>query len=325
MKQAHFVVAVDDAGQRLDVFLGQRFADLSRSRITSLIRRGDAWVDGVVRKPSFILRGSEHILLQLPQPTLMDLKPEPIPLEVIHQDDLLLVLNKPRGLVVHMGAGNRTGTLVNALLALDIPLSDVGGGRRPGIVHRLDKGTSGVLIVAKENAAHLELKCQFAERKVEKRYRAIICGVPDDDEFIVESPLDRHPVNRKRMAVVKHGGRAARTEFSVLERFKEFAMVDAIMRTGRTHQIRVHLAHSGFPVVGDGLYGGREAASTRADRLGDDEVLTLINGLGGHALHAWRIAFRHPGSLDKVAFETLLPDDMSQIVERLRSVSSSEV
>ena len=259
-------MSAPEAGTRLDRYLQAHAADLSRTRLQALIAAGHVTVDGAPPKASLRLRAGQAVRVDVPPPVPLALEPEPIPLEVVYEDAAVVVVNKPAGLVVHPGAGHATGTLVHALLAHCGPaLSGIGGVRRPGIVHRLDRGTSGLLVVAKTDRAHLGLAGQLKARQVERRYLALVHGEVPHLEGVVETAIGRDPHDRLRMAVRPPGaGRAALTRYRVLERFRTPAPLTLLavqLGTGRTHQIRVHLAHLGFPVVGDRTYRRRAAGS----------------------------------------------------------------
>jgi len=229
--------------------------------------------------------------INVPEPEKSKLEAENIPLDIIYEDKDILVINKPRGLTVHPGAGNRSGTLVNALLHHCRDLSGIGGVERPGIVHRLDKDTSGILLVAKNDKAHQVLSAQFKDRTIQKTYLAIVKGNPKKDEGTIAEPIGRHPVNRKKMAV-SHKGREAVTHYKVLKRFKEYSLVELKPKTGRTHQLRVHLAHIGHSILGDPVYGKGNA----------------------QLLHAYKIKFTHPRTEKELEFEAKLPDDMLKLI-----------
>src|SRR5512137_2221320 len=279
-----FLVDAADAGQRLDVFVA-RVSGLSRARVHALIEAGSVRVTDHPQKPRYAVKLGDRVVLTVPPAEPLALTPEPIPLEILYEDDHLLVLDKPAGLVVHPGAGRTTGTLVHALLAHCRNLPGIGGVERPGIVHRLDRDTSGVMVVAKSEVAHASLSAQFKERVVRKRYVALVHGQVEQEAGRIEAAIGRRENDRKRMGVRTRGGREARTAYRVLRRLPGMTLVEAGLETGRTHQIRVHLAHIGHPVVGDAVYGGRRerrlAASggSRAER---------------QMLHAWRLGFRHP-------------------------------
>ena len=310
------VVPPEAAGQRFDRFLAER-AGLSRARAQKLIEAGAAALDGRPAAQDERLRAGQAITYTLPPPQPTDLVPEPIPLDISYEDADLLVVNKPRGLVVHPGAGRRTGTLVNALLARVTDLSGVGGRLRPGIVHRLDKDTSGLLLVAKNDFAHHALTAQLARRQVERRYLALVWGTPPQDEFDIEAPIARHPVARTRMAVLaRAGARPAATRVWMRERLGCASLVEARLATGRTHQIRVHLAHVGYPLLGDPTYGterGRQLAS-----LLGPQSRRLLEALGGQALHAYFLAFTHPRSGQRLAFQVLPPPPFQELLAALR-------
>jgi 23S rRNA pseudouridine1911/1915/1917 synthase len=247
--------------------------------------------------------------VEVPDPIPAEPLPEPIPLAVLYEDARLLVLDKPAGIVVHPGAGAPSGTLVNALLHHVKDLSGVGGVLRPGIVHRLDRGTSGVLLVAKDDAAHRHLARQFAGRSVEKDYLALVLGVPEPRQGVIDRPIGRHPVERQRMAV-RAGGREARSSFRVVEAFDGASLLEVRIHTGRTHQVRVHLASLGHPVAGDATYGGRRAAPGAAGRA--------LAALRRPALHAARLAFDHPDEGRRLAFASPLPQDIQDVLHALR-------
>ncbi len=319
-----FEVPHELSGTRLDSFLVKRFPDLSRSKCQQMVREGLVRVNGaVVTKPGFTLHGGERVDVQIPEPEPAHLQPEHIPITVLYEDDDLLIVDKPRGMVVHPGAGVKSGTLVNALLAMGIPLSDIAGPERLGIVHRLDKGTSGVMVVAKTNFAHLHLARQFAEHKIDKRYLAIVVGEPNFEHKIVAAPLMKHPEDPEKFTIA--AGRNLRssqavdavTEVWVRERFKGFALLEVKPITGRTHQIRVHLQHLVLPVVGDETYNGRAKAIKVARELKRDDLLQAIQSINGQALHSWRLTILHPRTEKPLTIEAPLPDDMSQLLELL--------
>lgn len=316
-----FEVPQSLSGTRLDSFLVKRFPDFSRSKCQQMVREGFVKVnDVIVTKPSFVLRGGERVFVQVPEPVPSPLQPERIPITVLYEDDDLLMIDKPRGMVVHPGAGVRSGTLVNALLAMGVPLSDIAGPNRLGIVHRLDKGTSGVMVVAKTNFAHLHLARQFAEHKVDKRYLAIVVGKPDFEHKVIAVPLMKHPKDPEKFTVAV--GRSLRsssatdavTEIWVRERFEGFALLEAKPITGRTHQIRVHLQHLGFPIVGDETYNGRSKAVKVAREMKRNDLLQAIQALSGQALHSWRLTILHPQTEKPITIEAPLPDDMKRLL-----------
>jgi 23S rRNA pseudouridine1911/1915/1917 synthase len=298
METQEFLVDPKEAGKRLDVFVAQA-SGLSRARVQGLIEAGDVLVAGHPQKARYLVRAGERIGVTVPPAVSLDLVPEPFPLEILFEDEQLLVLNKPAGLVVHPGAGRRTGTLVHALLAHCRDLPGIGGVERPGIVHRLDRDTSGVMLVAKTDLAHHALSHQFKTRIVRKRYLALVHGELGQDAGRIEANIGRREDDRKRMGVKRKGGREAVTTFRVLARSAGRTLLDLGLETGRTHQIRVHLAHIGHPVVGDQMYGGRR------ERHGKGEGMRQL-------LHAWRIGFRHPTTEGWLEFEAPIPADFRQ-------------
>lgn len=315
MAQSHDLVADEDAaGRRLDAWLAARLPALSRARLQALITDGQVLLDGVPCRPSSRLRAGQGVVVHVPPPVKARPEPEDIPLEVVHDDARLLVVNKPPGLVVHPGAGTASGTLVNALLQHVGDLSGIGGVLRPGIVHRLDKGTSGLMVVAKDDETHRALVRQFASRKVEKEYLALVLGVPRARKGEIDSPIGRHPVHRKKMAAGAPRGRDARTSWEREEALDGAALLRVRIHTGRTHQIRVHLASLGHPVAGDATYGGTRTPSSRRA-----EARRILQSLERPALHAARLAFDHPASGERVDLEAPLPQDLTAVLDRLRA------
>lgn len=296
----HFRAGDGDEGGRLDVFLAHH-AGLSRSRIQSLIREGAVTIAGAAVKASHTLRAGDEIAVEMREPVEAKTLPEAIALAVLYEDSSLIVVNKPRGMVVHPGCGVESGTLVNALLAHCVDLSGIGGEKRPGIVHRLDRYTSGVMMAAKSDSAHEALTAQFAARTVKKEYLAIVYGAPKDERGSIDAPVGRHPVDRKRMAVVE-SGRAAVTGYRVEERFDGYSLVRLFPLTGRTHQLRVHLTAMGHPIVGDEVYGKRAHGFP----------------IKGQALHAASLSFAHPQTGREMRFTAPLPEDMEAILAALR-------
>ncbi len=310
MDLREFIVDQGGGGQRLDVFLSGA-SGLSRARVQQLIASGHVLVGGHPQKPRHRVSPGDHIQLHVPPATPLLLTPEAIPLDILHEDDDLILLNKPPGMVVHPGAGRSTGTLVHALLAHCGTLSGVGGVERPGIVHRLDRDTSGVLVVAKTETAHQSLSRQFKARVVKKRYLALVHGEVRQDSGRIEAAIGRRENDRKRMGVRIRGGREARTVYQVLRRLPNMTILALDLETGRTHQIRVHLAHIGHPVIGDEVYGGRRERrrgvlnASRADR---------------QMLHAWRLAFHHPTTGAWVEFTAPVPEDFLRVAGSDQSI-----
>ena len=291
MVSAEFHVGPAEAGLRIDQFLAARVTALSRSRIQDLMKSGHVRVNDRETKASTKLRAGDRITLTEPPPTPATTGAEDIALEVLHEDSDLIVLNKPAGLVVHPAAGHWQGTLVNALLHHCQGLSSIGGEERPGIVHRLDKETSGCLVAAKNDAAHRALTRQFAGREVTKIYLALATGKFRETSGILEGAIGRHPIHRKKMTVLTgERGRAARTDYRVLRSVAAGALVECTLHTGRTHQIRVHLKHLGHPVLGDEVYGKRGKFSRQM-------------------LHAWKLGFTHPSSGERMNFTAPIPAD----------------
>jgi 23S rRNA pseudouridine1911/1915/1917 synthase len=307
------VVLPGDEGKRLDVWLAAALPHLSRARIQGLIGEGRIRVDGTPARASTRVRAGRTVSVSIPVPVEAVPQPEDIPLDVVYEDAHLLVVNKPAGLVVHPGAGTPRGTLVNALLRRVRDLSGVGGVIRPGIVHRLDRGTSGLLVVAKDDATHRALAAQFAGRSVEKEYLALVVGVPRVRTGELRAPIGRDPVHRQRMSVRAGKGREARTSWQLQEAFDGAALLRVRIHTGRTHQIRVHLASAGHPVAGDETYGGRHSRRTAASEA--------LGELTRPALHAWRLSFVHPSSGQLLSFEAPLPADLERVLARLRAGS----
>ena len=296
--------------ERLDTFLRGRFPAVSRGTIQRLIDEGHIRVNGRTVKPTHSPRAGEQVEVHWPEAGPATAQPEDIPLDILYEDDALLVLNKPPGLVVHPAAGHEQHTLVNALLHHCAgQLSGIGGVARPGIVHRLDKETSGCLVVAKNDETHLALSTQFATRKVEKIYQAIVCGEMTRDQGEIRAAIARHPSHRKRMAVNDDIGRAARTSYRVVERLRGATLAEVILHTGRTHQIRVHFQFIGFPLVGDATYGNRQN-----QRLADLTHYTAPRQM----LHAGQLSFIHPRTAKRMTFNAPLPEDFLDALSALR-------
>jgi len=308
-----FVVPVELAGQRLDRCLAQLSDEWTRSRIRRLVDDGRVTYNGSPAKPATLVTSGDILEVDEPPPQPVEAAAEDIPLAVLYEDAQLIVINKPAGQVVHPAAGNPSGTLVNALLHYCQDLSGIGGAVRPGIVHRLDKDTTGVMVVAKCDAAHLALSRAFSWRKIHKTYLAVCYGEPTQDEWVIDAPIDRHPRHRQQMAVGQHG-RTARTRIHVEVRLGGTAMLSCRPITGRTHQIRVHLAHAGHALIGDPLYAGRQWRN-----LSDPGVAALCHHFPRQALHAWRLEFEHPSTGESVQFEAPVPSDLSDLIDDLRS------
>jgi 23S rRNA pseudouridine1911/1915/1917 synthase len=312
MPSVHDLI-VDEAqrDQRLDVWLTRELPHLSRSRVKNLIHGGQVTVAGQVARASARLRGGQIVRLVEPDPIPAEPEAEDIPLTILFEDPCLLVIDKPPGIAVHPGAGRTSGTLVNALLHHVRDLSAIGGVLRPGIVHRLDRGTSGLLVVAKDDETHRALSHQFSSRLVKKEYLAIVLGEPKRQTGVIDTPIGRDPVHRQRMSTRAARGRTARSEYVVVEPLPGAALLRVRIQTGRTHQIRVHLASIGHPVLGDTLYGREPPASPAHDS---------VRRLDRNALHATHLAFLHPTTAATLHFDSPLPADLVELLARLRSI-----
>lgn len=294
--------AEENRGDRIDKFISDSENDISRSYAAKLCGEKLVEVNGKAEGKNYKIKGGEEIAVELPEPEELELVPENIPLNIVYEDDDVIVVNKPQGMVVHPAAGNESGTLVNALLYhCGDSLSAINGVIRPGIVHRIDKDTSGLLIAAKNNEAHLKLSEQLKERKALRKYLALVNGNIKEDSGTVNRPIGRSPSDRKKMAVIP-GGREAVTHFNVLERFGQYTLVECILETGRTHQIRVHMAYIGHSIVGDKTYGIKK------------EKFNLV----GQLLHARTIGFSHPKTGEMMEFSSQLPDYFENVLEKLR-------
>ena len=294
-----FIVSENDAKLRLDHFVAKRLPQYSRSRLQQLIRSGFVRLNDASTRPRQIVRAGDKIDVREPPVEQIEIQPQRIPLDILFEDDDLIVINKPAGLTVHPGAGQREQTLVNALLSHCTTLSGIGGKERPGIVHRLDKETSGCLVVAKNDLAHRELSRQFADRTVEKIYLALVAGKLRKPAGVIEERIGRHPVHRQRMSVTTKRGRTAKTEYRVVRSNEEASLIECRLHSGRTHQVRVHLHHLGHPVLGDKVYGVR-----------------LVKNFPRQMLHAWKLGFRHPQTGEWKQFQASVPDDFKEAVAR---------
>ena len=304
-------VGPEHAGLRLDAFLASQIEGWSRARLQKLIENEDVLVNGKPSKPSYKLREGDDLEIELTVTPTVEFAPENIPIDIVYEDDTLVVVNKPAGLVVHPAAGTPAGTLANALAYHFRQLPDGGTSVRPGIVHRLDRETSGLLVVAKTEAALENLSDQFRDRTVFKSYVALVHGRVLSNSGKIDQPLARDPSNRTRMAVVR-GGRNALSLYRVRRSFQRFTLLDVELKTGRTHQIRVHLAWLKHPVVGDETYGGG-----RDNTIQDTQLRARIRSLGRHFLHAEKLAFTHPVTKEVMKFESPLPAELSKLLELL--------
>ena len=314
--QHEFTVPEELEGIRLDLCLAKLNPDWTRSRARKLIDDDHVLLNNASGKASTSVHTGDTVVVNEPPPRPLEVEGEDIPLNVIHEDTDLLIINKPAGLVIHPAAGNPSGTLVNALLHYCQDLSGIGGVERPGIVHRLDKDTTGIMVVAKSDRAHLALSIAFRQHTIRKTYLAVCYGNPKTEDGVVDAPIDRHPRNRREMAVVREG-RPARTLYEVDQEFEGTSMVSCHPVTGRTHQIRVHMAHIGHAIIGDPLYAGRQWRN-----LADPRLQAACRSFPRQALHARRIAFEHPVTKEEVEFEAPLPTDLENLLEVLRDSAS---
>lgn len=314
-----WTVAAAQAGTRVDVFLAEAMS-ISRGEAQRLLETGAAKVNGETAKPGRKLHAGDRVEAERPAPVPTEIAAEEIPLTVVYEDADLLVIDKPRGMAVHPAPGTWSGTLVNAILAHADDLSGVGGELRPGIVHRLDKDTSGLLVIAKNDTAHHALQAQIQAKVAERVYEAILWGVPRFEQATIDAPIGRHPVDRKKMAVItdpRFTARPAVTELKVLEPLGAFSRVEARLKTGRTHQIRVHCAYIGHPVVGDPVYGGlRKVLAQGEERRRVEEAIAALHG---QALHARTLAFDHPRTGKRLVFSAPLPKVMQELLDVLRN------
>jgi 23S rRNA pseudouridine1911/1915/1917 synthase len=291
-------------GQRLDVFVVEHCPELSRSHVQKLIEQGMVLVDGAQRKANYKLRGTEEVQVSVPEAEPITAAPEDIPLDILYEDKDIIVVNKARGMVVHPASGVYSGTLVNALLHHCQDLSGINGEIRPGIVHRLDKDTSGVMVCAKNDTAHLDLAEQIRTKTAHRTYWAIVHGNIKEEAGIIKGDIGRHPTDRKKMAIVRENGKPAVTHFKVLERFGEYTLVECKLETGRTHQIRVHMTSIGHPLVNDPKYGPKKSSPF---------------AIQGQALHSLQLTLTHPVTKEEMTFTAPVPSDMEKILTGLRN------
>lgn len=318
-----FLVSEEDEGKRLDAFLSSYVADVSRSAFQRMIDEGCVTVNGATPRSSHKLKTGEVVAYAIPEVKPAHMSAEDIPLNIVHEDEDLIVINKPKNMVVHPAPGAESGTIVNALLAHCKGLSTIGGEERPGIVHRLDKDTSGLMVVAKNDVTHRDLQKQIQARTAVRKYLVLVWGDPRFQQAEVDAPIGRHPADRKKMAVIESASfrsREATTDLRVMERFGPFALLEATLRTGRTHQVRVHAAYAGHPVVGDPVYSNDRRLNT-----GNREFIAVVNGLidalGGQALHAYYLSFTHPRTGERLEFTAPLPEEMEHLVGYIRAHS----
>ncbi len=317
-------IQTEHSGKRLDQFLMSATEGLSRTYLQKLIRDGAVTVnDKVSKRSSYTLRTGDQVCISPPDSRPLEtLQPGDISLDILYEDSHLIVLNKPAGMLVHPASGVNEGTLVNALLAHCSDLSGIGGVERPGIVHRLDKDTSGVLVVAKTDVVHRALSVQFEKHTITRQYVAVVCGVPAEVTETIDAQIARSRRDRRRMTTVKNGGRHAITHYQVLEIYDKFSLVQLTLETGRLHQIRVHLQHIGHPVAGDAIYGGEQRALNDADTL---PVKHALIHLKRQALHARTLQFEHPIRHESLIFSAPKPADMERLVDALRTLSRAHL
>jgi len=313
-KLFEFLIAEPESGERLDHFLSKQELFLTRSQVKRVADEGKVWVNNRKVKPGYRLRAGDIVSIRKEEPREYSLASEEIPLDVVFEDRSIIVVDKPPGMVVHPAAGNYSGTLVNALLFHCKDLSGIGGVLRPGIVHRLDKHTSGLIVAAKSDVAHRGLAAQFKEHLVTKVYKALVHGAVRE-EGVVNLSIGRHPVDGKKMSTKSRRGKEAITRWSVVESYGPVTLLDVKIETGRTHQIRVHLNALGHPVVGDSVYGN---SKKRIKDLRDTSLRTILNDVARQALHASRIGFRHPETGRYMEFSSPLPADIAPVCEKLR-------
>jgi len=303
MEKLTFIIAEDEQEQRLDIFVSENIEEISRSYIQNLISEELIKVNGKKIKPNYRLKEGDLVEATIPDPRPLVIEAEDIPLEIIYEDSDLLVVNKPINMVVHPAAGNYSGTLVNALLFHCQDLSGINGKLRPGIVHRIDKDTTGLLMVAKNDISHQELARQLKEHTVDRAYLALVHGVVTEPGGIIDAPVGRHTTERKKMAVTLKNSKSAITKYMVKERFHDHSFIECRLETGRTHQIRVHMSYINHPLVGDSLYGYNKRSNL---------------GFSGQALHAYLIGFEHPRTKERLQFQVDLPDNYQEVLNNLR-------
>lgn len=297
-----FNFTASQSGVRLDSLIAETFPELSRSAAQKLMENGLVTLNGKAVKKNHKTSQGEVFEITLPEPEITDVIPQNIPLDIVYEDSDVIVVNKPRGMVVHPAPGHPDGTLVNALLYhCGSSLSGIGGVIRPGIVHRIDMDTSGLLIIAKNDASHAHLSAQLSDRSLSRVYEAVVYGRLKEDSGTISAPIGRHPTDRKKMAVTDKNSRSAVTHFEVIARYNGFTHVRCILETGRTHQIRVHMAHIGHPLLGDLVYGRKKAEK----------------GLSGQCLHAKRLKFIHPSTAEPMSFDTELPEYFAEVLRKL--------
>ncbi|MTI47750.1 MAG: RluA family pseudouridine synthase [Firmicutes bacterium] len=300
------ILVDEEDGERIDAYLADQLDEVSRSYIQKIIKKGMVTVNDKEVKPKYNVNQGDKVIVKLPEPKKLEVKAEDIPIEIVYEDDDVAIVNKPKGMVVHPAPGNYSGTLVNALLYHLDNLSSINGIIRPGIVHRIDKDTSGLLMIAKTNLAHMELSEQLKEHSITRIYYALVDGNIKEETGTIKAPIGRHPVDRKKMTVIEKNSKEATTHFTVLERFKEYTLIKAQLETGRTHQIRVHMAYIKHPLVGDPVYGSKKQKFN----------------LDGQLLHAKIIGFIHPRTKEYMEFTSELPEHFIKVLDALGNKKS---
>lgn len=310
-----FHVSLADTDKRLDLLTADLLKDCSRNRTASLIRQGSIRVAGSIKKPGYRVKEGDIITGEVPEPVPVDLQPETLHCPVLFEDGNIIVVDKPAGMVVHPAPGHTRGTLVHGLIGHCPDLSGIGGEMRPGIVHRLDKDTSGVLVVSKTQEAHNRLSRQFKERALSKKYLAIVHGRMQNESGEIDLPIGRHPSDRKKMSVYTRSPRSAWTRWQVKELFADFSLLEIKIKTGRTHQIRVHCSALHHPIVGDPVYGGKAGRTYRKK-----DAYRLIKPIKRQMLHAWELGLNHPTTREYMVFQAPIPQDMAELLEGLREL-----
>ncbi|MDI6686653.1 MAG: RluA family pseudouridine synthase [Desulfobacterales bacterium] len=322
---SHFTILVNehDAEKRLDVFVASYVSGCSRSLSASLIRKGKILVNGTLKKPGYYVRKGDEICGLIPSPKPFLFEPEPaVEIHIIYEDEHLIVINKQPGLVVHPAPGHYEGTLVNGLLYHCPILQEIGEKLRHGIVHRLDKNTSGALVVAKNEVAYNDLALQFKSRTIKKRYLAIVHGKIESDSGAISLPIGRHPIDRKKMSTISRKTRSAETSWKVVERFCDATLLEINLKTGRTHQIRVHCSAINHPVLGDSVYCGRNTLKKLLPGVATSDIIKVVPR---QMLHAWQLEFTHPVAKIGMSFEAPVPQDMKKLIKILRPLQKSEL
>ena len=325
MKTLNFTTGQEETSVRIDRYLAEKCPEFSRSYLQKLLKEQAVFVNGKPVKANYKIQPETEICLEIPDMEPLDIKPEAIPLDILYEDDYLLVVNKPKGMVVHPAAGHTEGTLVNAVMAhCGDRLSGINGVLRPGIVHRIDKDTTGALLICKEDSVHRDLAEQLKEHSIKRRYRAIVAGNLKDDEGTVEGPIGRHPTDRKKMAINSKNGKPAVTHYKVLERFGQYTYIECRLETGRTHQIRVHMKYIGHTLFNDERYGGHDILKGTTFTKYKQFVQNCFAICPRQALHAKTLGFVHPTTGEEMFFDSEIPSDMQQLIDRWRVYANTK-